>query len=169
VAIKIRAVSFSVACALAVIGLAACGISRTVTVAGTATTTPGVTPPVVTTSVAPAADLASAKARWKALGATNYTFRYGVSCFCPVFAGVVTVKEGVVVTWKPDDDNQHAPKMSDVPTIDSLLARVDEAHNKATGDVKITYDPTNASIDWMKLAIDDEMSWTVADFTVLTR
>jgi Family of unknown function (DUF6174) len=59
------------------------------------------------------------------------------------------------------------------PTIDELLADLERAQTSPDrGEITATYDPrtgvpTETSIDWIKNAADDEMSWTITNFTAL--
>jgi hypothetical protein len=59
---------------------------------------------------------------------------------------------------------------ANLPTVDSLLREAARAEREATGARGIIYDPetgvpTFAHIDFDKNAIDDEIDWTITDFT----
>lgn len=59
--------------------------------------------------------------------------------------------------------------MNQLSTIDALLVTAARAETEATGPVQIVFDPvsgvpTDASIDWLKDAMDDEYGWHVSDF-----
>jgi hypothetical protein len=147
---------------------AACGRAGAAIAPGSTTTT------VSVTTTTAAGDAAGAEAKWKALHATDYSFHYVSMCFCRHVSGTVTVAHGAVTRWRADGvDDANDPTLSTLPTIDSLLATAADAGRKATGAVTITYDPTtgaplNASIDWLKEAVDDEQGWAVSDLVLAT-
>jgi len=122
-------------------------------------------------------DAAQAKARWTAVRPQHYRFTYLPSCFCGLRTGQVNVTDGTVAAWEPrpragSTSGGSALWAGDAPTIDELIATAAKAEHEATGLVSITYDPAtgipvDASIDWVKETIDDELTWRITGFEVL--
>jgi hypothetical protein len=116
--------------------------------------------------------LASAKARWTALGIKSYTLVTGPRCYCgppqqirtTVVNGVVT--EAVFVS----NGSPVPPKLfDDIASVDAMLAYLDQRIREGADDVEARYDdrgiPVDASIDYSKQAIDEEFGWFVISFT----
>lgn len=106
------------------------------------------------------AALARARARWRSRGLRSYRFRLRVSCFCPNAgkAHAIRVRDG-----KPNGATGAATLVDTVPEMFRRIARA--LDDPKAGDVSATYDPVlgyprTASIDEIKNAIDDELSWT---------
>ena len=137
--------------------LAACGSS-----APKAADPPPPTTSTTTTTIAP-------KDAWVA--PAHYRFDYRPGCFCPSLPTRVEVRDGKVVKATLIEEVSGVPGQTDAPTIDKLLADVKRAEKEATGEVKVDYDkngvPIEASIDWIKNAIDDEMTWRIENFKIL--
>jgi hypothetical protein len=145
---------------------ASCGRARAAIAPGSTTTT-------VTVTTTTPGDAVGAEAKWKALHASDYSFHYVSMCFCPHVSGTITVVDGRVTAWRADvADASSEPAPSNLPTIDTLLATAADARTKATGAVTVTYDPStgaplDASIDWLKNAVDDEQGWAVRDLVLV--
>lgn len=141
----------------AIIVLAGCGSS-----APQSSDPPASTSATTTTTVAP-------KAAWAA--PAHYRFDYRPGCFCPSLPTRVEVRDGKVIKATLLEEVSGVPGETDAPTIDELLADVKRAEKEATGEVKVDYDangvPIEASIDWIKNAIDDEMTWRIERFKIL--
>jgi hypothetical protein len=129
-----------------------------------------------TTKPSPARTASAASKQWKAAQLSSYRFHYRVACFCPTLSGVVTVAGGVVTEWTPDPalegETLRPRKLTELPTVDSLLEMAARADSEATGAVEIQYDekygvPMTGSIDWIEKAVDDEVGWVITDFTAL--
>lgn len=139
--------------------LAACGSS-----APTATD-----PPVSASSSASTTATTIAAGTWVA--PAHYRFDYRPSCLCPSLPTRVEVRNGKVVGEKLLDEVATVPGETEAPTIEKLLADIARAEKEATGEVKVDYDkngvPIEARIDWIKNAIDDEMTWRIENFKVL--
>jgi hypothetical protein len=106
------------------------------------------------------AALAHARARWKRAGLRDYRFRLRVSCFCPG-AGkrhTITVRNG-----KAHGSSQ-VEKLVD--TVAKMFREIEKTlDDPRAGDVTVRYDPARGyprkvSLDRIKAAIDDELSWT---------
>jgi Family of unknown function (DUF6174) len=156
------------------LGLATCG--RSSTVGGPGPTSPSTRSGSTTTTAVSITTAAGAMAKWRALHARSYRFHYTMQCFCPRYAGVVTVTDGAVTAWEADTSvpatpGWPGPTLDRLPTVDSLLKEAARAEHEATGKVTISYDsstgaPRAASIDWLKDAVDDETGWTVRDLAL---
>lgn len=104
------------------------------------------------------------RALWNALNLRDYRFRLRVVCFCPDRgkAAVVTVRGG-----RPHGARGFQKRFDTVP---ELFTRIKRALDSSrSGDVVVRYDsrrgfPSSASIDSIKLAIDDETGWEVDRF-----
>jgi hypothetical protein len=98
-----------------------------------------------------------------------------------VISGRITVTDGEVTGWQSYPMSDATPDAAastvgtppvDLPTVDDMISSAAAAEGTATGKVSITYDPatgipTDAAIDWMRVAVDDETGWVVSDFEIL--
>ncbi|GMH39744.1 hypothetical protein BSKO_07642 [Bryopsis sp. KO-2023] len=104
--------------------------------------------------------------KWKALGPKSYKYRLRRLCFC--FGGftgpfLITVKDGKIVDVVFEGEGP-TPDNIDVPTIDGLFDIIEESI-PTVDSITVEYDrklgfPLNISIDRIKLAIDDEITYT---------
>lgn len=117
--------------------------------------------------------LASARARWNALSLDGYTYQFRRACFCPPeFVREMRIEVlGDVVNSAIYVDTSEPVTLpeADIPTIDDLLAEIQAAIDSEAFLVVATYDqtqgfPTSVSIDFIEMAIDDEMAFTVTAF-----
>ena len=113
------------------------------------------------------AALNAARARWRDAGLRSYRFRLEVSCYCPD-AGVervIRVRDGRPQGGKGADRS--------VDTVPEMFRQIRDAlDNPDAGDVEVRYDaelgyPRAASLDRIKMAIDDEISWTARGLRAL--
>ncbi len=119
---------------------------------------------------------------WEDAGISHYRFDLHLSCFC-VFIDqmplTVEVQDGEVVSILTVDGT---PVSADDPmheffvglgTMDRLFDELESAMGSAeAGEITVKYDaalgfPTEASIDYIKEAIDDELYFTVSEFEQL--
>lgn len=119
-------------------------------------------------------DFISAFYRWTVFLQQNsceYKFKLGRLCFClREFVGptIITVKNNKVVSAEFEDEELgEVPQQifDELPTILDLFSILLEAALKAD-EIAISYDavtgiPTDASIDFIKLAIDDEIDYSI--------
>ena len=115
-------------------------------------------------------------ALWNALEIKNYDFVYQVACFCG-FTGPnpvkLSVRGGIVVKALPGDSAAFLgtiPPASTYPTIDSLFVILENAQKNTPNGVTVQFDPTyhypiRISIDPIKNAVDDEITYTIKSFT----
>lgn len=116
---------------------------------------------------------------WNALEIRDYQFTYTVSCFCG-FTGpnpaVITVRDGVATRVEyPIGSSQGSGSypVQGYPTVDSLFARIERTKAKNPAELDVDFDetyhfPRSIDIDYMKNAIDDEISYSVTGFKVLS-
>jgi hypothetical protein len=119
---------------------------------------------------------------WDNSNVNHYRFQLHLSCFC-VFRDqmplTVEVKDGKVVSITqadgkivPADDPNYEFFVS-YGTFEAMFTRIEGAlADPEAGEVTVTYDPTfgfpvDAAIDYIELAADDEMYFTVSGFEQL--
>jgi Family of unknown function (DUF6174) len=119
--------------------------------------------------------------KWEGRNIDHYRFTIAVSCFCP-FANVQVTYEiqngGVVsqsIQTSPDNPVDEALVNKFYQPYNTLEKVFDYAGGaiKDADETTIEYDPTygfpaNISVDWNKLATDDEMYLTVSNFQALS-
>lgn len=127
-------------------------------------------------------ELSRNQQKWEDANITHYRFELNISCFCAFNEQMpltVEVKDGEVVSMATVDGTPVA--VSDpnyeffvgLGTMDRLFAELESAmSSKDAGDIIVKYDaslgyPTEASIDYIKAAVDDELYITVAGFEAL--
>jgi len=108
-------------------------------------------------------------------GPSDYAFTLRVGCFCPYTGPLrITVHDNEVVDVRQLGPVLGGPVSQDwldeqAMTLEELDALVDRARREAD-DVDVTYDPTygfptDVYIDWIKDAVDDEIGYTVTDYS----
>jgi len=119
---------------------------------------------------------------WEGAGISHYRFELNLSCFCAFrdqMPLTVEVQDGEVVSVtdatgtavSADDPNYQY--FVELATIDRLFAELESVTGSAgAGEVIVKYDstygyPTEASIDYIKEAIDDELYVSVSGFEQL--
>jgi hypothetical protein len=112
--------------------------------------------------------LADARAKWARQHVRDYRFRLRLTCFCPErWPVTVVVRDG-----RPRGARAFQRHFDTVPAMFRQISRA--LRDERAGEVRARYDrrrgfPRFASIDRIKLAIDDEVSFTVDRFRVLRR
>lgn len=124
----------------------------------------------------------SDRQKWEDANISNYRFQLTLSCFCPYrdqMPLTIEVQDGEVVSMTYPDgqavtsDNLDYEFFLQYATMDNLFAKIEAAQaDPEAGEVTVTYDPTygypvEASIDYIELAIDDEMYVSVSGFEQL--
>lgn len=130
-----------------------------------------------TDPLGPASDeLALARARWTMTNADNYVFEFQRSCFCAtdsVRPIRIEILDGLVSSASyTDTEEPISPPFALVPTIDDLFDEVQGAVDGMASSVIANFDaemgyPTSVQIDYIRDAIDDEVSFTVSSFQLL--
>jgi hypothetical protein len=119
--------------------------------------------------------------KWQDADVAHYQFDLFIGCFCPfrsVMPLTIEVENGEVVSITQADgvfvtaaDPSYELFIS-VATVEGLFAQLDSSQNGDADEVLVTYDatygfPTSISIDQIKEAVDDEISYQVENFEVL--
>jgi hypothetical protein len=123
-------------------------------------------------------DLATNREKWNAAGVNHYTFELIVSCFCPfseIMPITVEVKDGKIVSMTDVNgkavEGEFAQYIEEAASMDRLFALAEK--NAAEADeIQVTYDaqygfPAAINVDFIKLAVDDEISYYVNNFKPL--
>lgn len=110
---------------------------------------------------------------WDALGRNSYSLVYRRVCFCPLpspNAVKIVVFEDLVVSVSSASTGEDVDGIKDGvwPTIDELFDFVEQAIDEDADELIVAYDqefffPTLISIDWIRMAIDDEISHTASN------
>ena len=108
----------------------------------------------------------------------HYRFQLVISCFCPfqeVMPVTVEVQNGSILSLTDVNgqplDEQFRATFEEAATVEGLFSLAAEALKDAD-KVTVTYDPNlgipvSIDIDWIELAIDDEISYHVRGFEAL--
>jgi len=118
-----------------------------------------------------ASDLARARSLWEAAGITSYRYTIDRVCFCPPVSKTVTVVDGAVTSVEVTPANS---AFTTGWTMEELFDELDAILNRTDrGDVAVEYDaergyPKSVTADPVLRATDDEFSYTVTDFEVLS-
>ena len=124
--------------------------------------------PARSAGMSDSAKLSRARALWAKQHVRDYSFRLQVSCFCTPAA-----RKAVIVTVRDGRPRPASASHSEIDTFPKMFARISDTLAKPkSGGVTVRYDarrgfPRSASLDPIKLAVDDEYSWTVDRFRVL--
>ena len=126
-------------------------------------------------------ELSRNQTKWQDADISHYRFELNVGCFCAFrsqMPATVEVKDGEIVSIIGADGNPI--DVSDplneyvlrFATIDRLFAELESDAFKEADKITVTYDPTygfpsEVSIDFIELAIDDELYLSVSDFEPL--
>ena len=136
----------------------------------------------------PKSEVEQAREKWQNANITHYRFKLFLGCFCVFSQDMplnIEVKDGQVVSMKYQSGKEVDANLVEYfqrfATIDKLLdeiengfevnENVDTAGDKAD-EIKVTYDetygfPSQVNIDFIKNAIDDELSLQITDFEKL--
>jgi hypothetical protein len=119
--------------------------------------------------------LDDARALWAAQSVSSYAFTQRRLCFC-IEGGVavrVEVENGVVASRTRVDDGE--PVSPDAAqyylSVPDLFDFIEETLEREPADLKIVYDqtlgyPTLVEIDYVEMAIDDELTYEISAFTI---
>lgn len=122
--------------------------------------------------------LAQNRQKWDALNITHYRFKLVAGCFCSFrnrMPLAIEVKDAKILSIV-DNDGKPTTEFDDIfnkyNTIERLFSTLDSALNGDADKTTVTYNteygyPASIYIDYIQLAADDEMSFTVSDFETL--
>ena len=105
-------------------------------------------------------------------GPDSYAYTLTQSCFC-VYSGPlrITVADGDIVSVVALSDPQGTPQDQiealgkTLPELTALAERAEEEADEVTATYDPTYGfPTRLDIDWIREAVDDEVTFTATDF-----
>ncbi len=125
----------------------------------------------------PATALALSRARWFNAGISDYQFTIARVCEClPEMAGpvVVEVRGGAVAERTYASGTSVDPQYADLFTaVPGLFDLIDEAIRRDAAGLAVRYNseyayPESIQIDWVAGAVDDEVSYRITDFALLT-
>jgi hypothetical protein len=132
-------------------------------------------------SAAGETELSRNQSKWQDAGVDHYRFQLGVGCFCPVgdiMPMTVEVQDGEIVSIV--DVNGMAFTSTDpmsefilkYATIDRIFSELGSDSVQEADKLTVTYDPTygypaDVVIDFIELAIDDELYLSVSGFEPL--
>ena len=119
------------------------------------------------------------KEKWQDAGVSHYRYNLFVGCFC-VFSQdmplVIEVQNGEVVSMEYQSGNEIEASNRELfekyATIDHIFTELEKDINGEADEVVVKYDPTygfptEANIDVIKDAVDDELALTVSNFEKL--
>jgi hypothetical protein len=123
--------------------------------------------------------LQSNREKWDSQAVSHYRFNLSIGCFCPyheIMPLTVEVKDGQVVSLTDVNGQpvreEFRANFEEAATVERLFAIAEEAASGGADEIKVEYDatygfPSSISIDYIKEAMDDEISYHVLNFEVL--
>lgn len=129
----------------------------------------------------PASEIQTNKTKWENAKIAHYRYNLSISCFCafmddmPLSIEVengalisITTKNGTIVDSSSAFYEMYLP----YSTIDRIFLNLEADLAGKADEVAVTYDPaygypTSISIDRIKEAVDDEVSYFVTDFEII--
>lgn len=121
----------------------------------------------------------SARQKWQEADVSHYRFNLNLSCFCAFAENmplIIEVRDGEVVSMEYQNGNEientNLEFFQQYATIERIFEELEKALGGEADQVTITYDetygfPTQADIDFVEQAIDDELYLTISDFEAL--
>jgi hypothetical protein len=119
------------------------------------------------------------KEKWQNANISHYRYHLHLSCFCVFVENmplVIEVQDGKVVSMEFHNGKEIDPSLMELfgkyQTIDLVFTELEAGLNGAADEVTVKYDPTygfptEATIDVVKEAIDDELYLTISNFEEL--
>jgi len=118
---------------------------------------------------------------WQDAGITHYRFSLHVGCFCPFREKMpltVEVQNGEIISMTYSDGtlvdktDPNYETFSQHATIDRIFSELEAGLKGDADEVTVTYDsthgfPSEIYFDYIKAAMDDELSLTVSEFEIL--
>ena len=126
-------------------------------------------------------ELSRNRETWQDANITHYRFQLAVVCFCPVSSIMpltVVVKDGEIVSMMDVNGNDYPDGdpfgefVLKYATIDRIFSELDTDSVREADKLTVSYDPTygfptEISIDFIELAMDDELGLYVTAFEPL--
>ncbi len=120
-------------------------------------------------------------AKWNEANISHYRYSLFIGCFCAFrdqMPLTIEVKGGEVVSMiRPDGTTVNSTDPSydifeSYATIDRVFLKLEADQTGDADEVAVTYDPTygfpaNVAVDYIKAAVDDEISYQVSNFDML--
>ena len=111
---------------------------------------------------------------WENEVVRDYQYRLQVLCFCPPDVTnpvIVEVKNGVTFSVIYAGTGLPVGNTNFVryDTIDEMFQVIEDAINQGADEIKVEYNadlgyPTRIDIDFIKMAVDDEITYTISNF-----
>ncbi len=129
-------------------------------------------------SVTPSSTLAANRQKWESQHIGHYRFQLAIGCFCAFRSQMpltVEIKDGQVVSML-DSQGQAVSEFADTfekyNTVEKLFDTLNSALNGGADKVTVEYNadygyPQSIDIDYIELAMDDEMGFTISEFEIL--
>ena len=118
-------------------------------------------------------EIATHRALWEASRPERYTYALKRLCFCAVEAigpvRVVVSGDSVISRTYVEGGDTVGPNEVDLfPGVDGLFRVLDDAIASGAADIRVTWDdrlgyPTEISIDYLAMAVDDELGLVITE------
>lgn len=121
----------------------------------------------------PRQEFTTAQQKWQAAGIQNYSFTLFQGCFCPGGQPMrITVRYGEVqsATSLRDGTPVEAKTMGKPLTMAEILQKIEAAYARPADHITLTLNPEygypeQVYIDYVAMMADEELSYTISDFT----
>ena len=120
------------------------------------------------------------KEKWQNANISHYRYQLFISCFCAFNEDmplIIEVQDGKVISMEFQSGKEIDPSLQELfakyQTVDLLFAELEAELNGAADEVTVKYDatygfPTEAKIDAIQEAVDDELYLTISNFEKLS-
>lgn len=133
----------------------------------------------VLAACSPASALEQNRLKWADQQISHYRFNVAISCFCAFRSQMpltIEVQDGKIVSIDTADGSPIVEvtraTFEEAGTVENLFALIEAAQKSGADELTVVYDatygfPSQISIDPIKNATDDEISYYVENFEVL--
>ena len=130
-------------------------------------------------AVQPKSEFERARERWQDANVSHYRFSLFIGCFCVFSQDMplnIEVKDGEVVSMEYQSGNEidaaNREYFRRFETIDKIFDELEKDKNGEADEVTVAYEekygyPAQVHIDFIKNAVDDEVSLQISAFEVL--
>ncbi len=126
----------------------------------------------------PSGDVERNLDKWETQSVLNYQFNLNIGCFCPwtdLMPLTIEVRNGKPVSILSGGEQVTDPfleSFTQYDTMEELFEVILSAQESGADEIKVDYDPVygfpaSIAIDYIELAMDDEMGLYVTEFEVL--